>query len=42
MLGKSEDERRRRQQRMRRLESIADSMDTNLSKLQELLEASGA
>ena len=42
MLGKTEDERRRRQQRMRRLGSIADSMDMNLSKLQELLEAGGA
>ena len=41
MLGKTEDERRRRQQRMRRLGSIADSMDMNLSKLQERMEDRG-
>ena len=33
MLGKIEGKRRREQQRMRRLDSITDSMDTNLSKL---------
>ena len=33
MLGKTEDKRRRGQQRMRWLESITDSMDMNLGKL---------
>ena len=33
MLGKSEGRRRRRGQRMRRLDGITDSMDVNLSKL---------
>ena len=35
MLGKIEGKRRRGQQRMRWLDSIADSMDMNLIKLQE-------
>ena len=35
MLGKIEGKRRRRQQRMRWLDSITDSMNMNLSKLQE-------
>ena len=35
MLGKIEDKRRGRQQRMRWLDSITDSMDMDLSKLQE-------
>ena len=35
MLGKIEDKRRRGQQRMRWLDSITDSTDMNLSKLQE-------
>ena len=37
ILGKIESRRKRRQQRMRRLDSITDSMDMNLSKLQELV-----
>ena len=38
MLGKIEAERRRRQQRMRRLDGITDSMNMNLSKLQEIVK----
>ena len=38
MLGKIEGNRRRGQQRMRWLDSSTDSMNMNLSKLQEILE----
>ena len=37
MLGKTEDGRRRGQQRMRLLNGINDSMNMSLSKLQELV-----
>ena len=40
MLGKIEGKRRRRWQRVRRLDSVTDSM--NLSKLQEIEEDGGA
>ena len=42
MLGKTEGKRRRGQQRMRWLDSITDSMDMNLSKLQAIVEDRGA
>ena len=42
MLGKIEGKRRRGQQRMRSLDSITDSSDVSLSKLQEIVEGSGA
>ena len=38
MLGKIEGRRRRRQQRMRQLDGIIDSMDMNLSKHQETVK----
>ena len=38
MLGKTEGKRRSRRQKMRWLESITDSMDMNLSKLQEIVK----
>ena len=38
MLGKTEDKRRRGQQRMRCLDSITYSMDVILSKLQEIVK----
>ena len=37
ILGKIEDKRRRVWQRVRRLDSIASSMDMNLDKLQEIV-----
>ena len=42
MLGKTEGKRRRGWQRMKWLDSITDSMDMNLSKLQETVEDRGA
>ena len=42
MLGKIEGKRRREWQRMRWLDSITDSVDMNLSKLQEIVEDKGA
>ena len=42
MMGKIEDKRRRGWQRMRWLDSITDSMDMNLSNLQEIVEDRGA
>ena len=37
MLGKIESRRRRKQQRMRSLDGMTDSMDMSLSRLQELV-----
>ena len=42
MLGQIEDKRRGGLQRMRWLDSITDSIDMNLSKLQEIVEDRGA
>ena len=42
MLGKTEDKRRRVRQRVRWLNNTTDSMDMNLSKLQEIVEDRGA
>ena len=42
MLGKIEGQRRRGRQRMRWLDSITDSTDMNLSKLQQIVEDRGA
>ena len=38
MLGKTEDKRRRGWQRMRCLDSITNSMNINLNKLQEIVK----
>ena len=38
MLGKIEGKRRRRQQRMRWLDSIANTMDMNLGKLRKIVK----
>ena len=38
MMGKIEGKRRRGQQRVRYLESITDSMDMSLSKLQKIVK----
>ena len=42
MLGKTEGKRRRGRQRIRWLDNIIDSVDMNLSKLQEIAEDRGA
>ena len=42
MLGKIEGKRRRGRQRMRWLDGITDSVDMNLSRLQEIVEVRGA
>ena len=42
MLGKTEGKRRRGKQRMRWLDSIINSMDMNLSKLQKIVKDRGA
>ena len=42
ILGKTEGRRRRRPQRMRRLDGITDSMDMSLSKLRKIVKVRGA
>ena len=42
MLGKIEGKNRRGQKRMKWLDNITNSMDMNLSKLQEIVEDRGA
>ena len=41
MLGKIKGKRRRGREKVRWLDSITDSMDMNLSKLQEIVEEKG-
>ena len=38
MLGKTEDRRRRRQERVRWLDGITDSVDMSMSKLREIVK----
>jgi len=42
IMGKTEDRRRRGQQRMRWLDSITDSVDMSLGKLQEMVRNRGS
>ena len=42
MLGKIESKKRRRQQRMKWLDGITNSMDMNLSKLKKIVKDRGA
>ena len=42
MLGKTEGKRRRRWERMRWLDSITDSKNMNMSKIQEIVKDRGA
>ena len=42
MLGKIEGKRRKRWQRMRGLDSITDSKNMNMSKIQEIVKDRGA
>ena len=42
MLGKIEDKKRKKWQRVRLLDIITNSMDMNLSKLREIVENRGA
>ena len=42
MMGEIEGQRRRRQQRIRRLDSVTDSTNMNLSKLPEIVKGRGA
>ena len=42
MLGKTEGGRKKGRQRMRQWDGITDSMDTSLSKLQELGDGQGS